>query len=86
MTGYLDWGGGLIWLAGPADEASGFVVRTAAQTAGGHATLMVAPGSLKAALPAFHPQPAERFRLTRRIKEGFDPHGVLNPGRMYREI
>jgi len=21
--------------------------------------------------------------LTRRVKEGFDPRGVLNPGRMY---
>jgi glycolate oxidase FAD binding subunit len=38
---------------------------------------------LKNVVPVFHPQPAERFRLTQRIKEGFDPLGLLNPGRMY---
>jgi len=83
MAGFLDWGGGLIWLAGPADEACGLGIRLAAEKAGGHATLLVAPDALKSAVPVFHPQPAERFRLTQRIKEGFDPLGLLNPGRMY---
>ena len=83
MAGFLDWGGGLVWLAGPADETLGAAVRAAAEAAGGHATLVVAPEALKDVLPVFHPQPAERFRLTQRIKEGFDPLALLNPGRMY---
>lgn len=83
LSGYLDWGGGLIWLAGPAERDSALAIRAAAEDAGGHATLMVAPDALKAEVPVFHPQPDERFRLTRRIKEGFDPRAVLNPGRMY---
>jgi glycolate dehydrogenase FAD-binding subunit len=83
LTGLLDWGGGLVWLSGPADETLARSVRASAETAGGHATLIAAPTGLKNAVPVFHPQPAERFRLTRRIKEGFDPLGVLNPGRMY---
>jgi glycolate oxidase FAD binding subunit len=83
MAGYLDWGGGLVWLAGPADQAMGLAIRAGAEMAGGHATLLVAPDSLKNVVPVFHPQPAERFRLTQRLKEGFDPMGLLNPGRMY---
>ncbi len=83
LSGYLDWGGGLIWLAGPAGHDSALAIRAAADEAGGHATLMIAPDALKAEVPVFHPQPAERFRLTQRIKEGFDPRAVLNPGRMY---
>ena len=86
LEGYLDWGGGLVWLAGPADETLADAVRTAAETSGGHATLVVAPPEMKSVVPVFHPQPAERFRLTRRIKEGFDPLGLLNPGRMYSGI
>jgi glycolate oxidase FAD binding subunit len=86
LDGYLDWGGGLVWLAGPADETLAHGIRTAAQAAGGHATLMVAPPEMKSVVPVFHPQPAERFRLTRRIKEGFDHLGLLNPGRMYSGI
>ncbi|MEM7122440.1 MAG: glycolate oxidase subunit GlcE [Pseudomonadota bacterium] len=83
LSGFLDWGGGLIWLVGAADRDMALAIRSAANEAGGHATLMVAPDALKAEIPVFHPQPAERFRLTRRIKEGFDPRAVLNPGRMY---
>jgi glycolate oxidase FAD binding subunit len=83
LAGFLDWGGGLVWLAGPADEALAQTVRASAGTAGGHATLMKVPAPLKETVPLFHPQPDERFRLTRRIKKGFDPFGVLNPGRMY---
>jgi len=83
MSGFLDWGGGLLWLTGPADAALAQMTRTAAEGAGGHATLVAAPASLKEAVPVFHPQPAARFRLTQRIKDGFDPLGLLNPGRMY---
>jgi len=31
----------------------------------------------------FQPQPEPLAALTRRIKEGFDPRAILNPGRMY---
>ena len=50
---------------------------------GGHATLIRAqPESLRAAVPVFQPQPAPLAALSRRIKESFDPAGILNPGRM----
>jgi glycolate oxidase FAD binding subunit len=34
----------------------------------------------------FHPLPAPLLALHRRLKHSFDPAGILNPGRMYREL
>ncbi|MCZ6886413.1 MAG: hypothetical protein O7E53_08645, partial [Alphaproteobacteria bacterium] len=33
-------------------------------------------------MPVFHPAPDALAALSRRVKENFDPNGVLNPGRM----
>jgi glycolate oxidase FAD binding subunit len=35
---------------------------------------------------AFMPLPAQLARLHRELKDVFDPAGILNPGRMYREL
>jgi len=85
---FFDWGGGLIWLAvSPASDRAGHdIVRTAIAAAGGHATLIRAPESLRAAVPVFEPLPEPVLALTRRIKQGFDPKGILNPGRLYAGI
>ena len=80
--GYLDWGGGLMWCAFPANPGTAAAVRAIAGRRGGHATLVRAPDGLKAAVPVFHPQPRARRAIMRRIREGFDPAGILNPGRM----
>jgi len=32
----------------------------------------------------FEPQDAALAALTKRVKDGFDPQGILNPGRMGR--
>ena len=83
---YFDWGGGLIWLslnseeAGP--DAGAGIVRPAMKSSGGHATLVVAPESVRASVPVFEPLSAGLAQLTARVKSGFDPRGVLNPGRM----
>lgn len=78
-----DWGGGLVWLAlDPADDAPAATVRAAIAASGGHATLMRAPAAVRALVPVFQPQPAPLAALARRVKDGFDPHRVLNPGRM----
>jgi glycolate oxidase FAD binding subunit len=37
---------------------------------------------VRAATAVFQPQPAALAALSRRLKEQFDPAGVLNPGRM----
>jgi glycolate oxidase FAD binding subunit len=84
---FYDWAGGLIWAALPAsDDAGAALVRGATAAFGGHATLIRAPAALRAAVPVFEPQDAGVAALTRRIKESFDPQGVLNPGRMYAGV
>ncbi|HYF86200.1 FAD-binding protein [Azospirillum sp.] len=75
-----DWGGGLVWLAAPPD--SGATIR-GALSAGGHAMLVRAPEAVRAATDVFQPLPEPLMALSRRVKESFDPKGILNPGRMY---
>ena len=83
----LDWAGGLIWLElAPSEDAGEPVVRGALSQTGGHATLIRADASVRAAIPVFQPQPAAHAALTRRLKENFDPAGILNPGRMYAGV
>lgn len=84
---FLDWGGGLIWLAVPdSSDAGQDLIRSAIAESGGHATLIRAPAELRTAVPVFQPQDPGLARLSQRLKEGFDPRGVLNPGRMYAGV
>lgn len=82
-----DWAGGLIWIAMPAqDDAGAAAIRGAVSELGGHATLIRAPAALRAAVAVFEPQEPMLAALTKRVKEGFDPHGILNPGRMWAGV
>jgi glycolate oxidase FAD binding subunit len=83
--GYLDWAGGLVWLdIPPTDDASASLIRSSFTT--GHATLIRAPESMRAAIDVFQPQPPSLAALSARVKAAFDPHGLFNPGRMYRGV
>jgi glycolate oxidase FAD binding subunit len=83
---FFDWGGGLIWLsldpveAGP--DAGAAIVRPVVKSAGGHTTLIAAPEAIRASTPVFEPLSGPLAQLTARVKSGFDPRGILNPGRM----
>ena len=79
---FLDWGGGLVWVAAVEPGDAGASVVRAATDGGGHATLVRGAPGLRAVLPVFEPQPAPLAALSRRVKEGFDPRHILNPGRM----
>jgi glycolate oxidase FAD binding subunit len=82
-----DWAGGLVWAALPAsDDAGASLVRRAVAACGGHATLIRADAAVRAAVPVFEPQEAALAALTKRVKESFDPSGVLNPGRMWAGV
>ncbi|MFL5046067.1 MAG: glycolate oxidase subunit GlcE [Xanthobacteraceae bacterium] len=82
-----DWAGGLVWAALPAsDDAGASLVRRAVAACGGHATLIRAPTAVRAAVAVFEPQEPALAALTKRVKESFDPNGVLNPGRMWAGI
>lgn len=81
---YYDWGGGLIWLAlPPTDDARHGIVRAAMAACGGDATLIRAEPLVRAHVPVFQPRSDALTDLAARVKQGFDPHHVLNPGRMY---
>jgi glycolate oxidase FAD binding subunit len=82
-----DWAGGLIWVAMPfADEPDAKAIRAAVAACGGHATLVRASAAVRAAVEVFDPQDKAVAALTRRVKDSFDPKGVLNPGRMWAGV
>jgi glycolate oxidase FAD binding subunit len=76
----IEWGGGQRWLHGEVDPAR---LRAAAHAAGGHATLFRG-GDRNGQV--FHPLPPTMMTLHRRLKQAFDPAGVLNPGRLYPDL
>jgi glycolate oxidase FAD binding subunit len=81
-----DWGGGLLWARIPktVEEAGHAAVRAALGRSGGHATLVRADAATRKAVPVFHPPPDGIAKLNARIRDGFDPKRILNPGRMGR--
>jgi glycolate oxidase FAD binding subunit len=86
-TWYLDWGGGLVWLAIAREEDGGAaVIREAIRGADGHgtghATLIRGSAALRRAVPVFEPQPPALATLAARVKDSFDPRHILNPGRI----
>jgi glycolate oxidase FAD binding subunit len=84
---FYDWAGGLVWVETlPSVDAGAALVHRAVAASGGHATLIRAPAAIRAAVDVFPPQDAGLAALTRRVKESFDPKGVLNPGRLWAGI
>jgi len=80
---FYDWAGGLIWVAMPhVEEPNAAAIRAAVARTGGHATLVRAPAAVRAVVDVFEPEEAGLAALGRRVKESFDPRGILNPGRM----
>ena len=79
---FYDWQGGLVWLRMEADPEAEAVRRLLGRFGGGHATLVRVDPQWRAALPVFEPQPPALAALSARVKEQFDPKGILNPGRM----
>jgi glycolate oxidase FAD binding subunit len=84
---FYDWAGGLIWVETlPSADAGAPLVHRAVAAAGGHATLIRAPAAIRAAVDVFTVQDGGLAALTRRVKESFDPKGLLNPGRMWAGV
>jgi glycolate oxidase FAD binding subunit len=84
---FFDWAGGLIWVAPPAGPDCGAAaIRHAMAEIGGHATLVRGPAAARATIDVFEPAEGALGALTKRLKESFDPKGVLNPGRMWAGI
>jgi glycolate oxidase FAD binding subunit len=84
---FFDWAGGLIWVAPPAaPDCGAAAIRRAVAEVGGHATLVRGPAAARASIDVFDPAQGALGALTKRVKESFDPKGVLNPGRMWAGV
>ena len=84
---FYDWAGGLIWVAMPfAGEPDAAAIRRSVAAVGGHATLVRAPTAVRAVVDVFAPEESASLALAKRVKESFDPTGILNPGRMWAGV
>lgn len=84
---YYDWSGGLVLLeTQPSSDAGAADVRRAVATHGGYATLIRADRAVREDVEVFQPLAPALDRITRGLKDAFDPARILNPGRMYAGI
>jgi glycolate dehydrogenase FAD-binding subunit len=74
---FYDWAGALVWAGAP----STVDVRALAEANGGHAMLVRAPSGQHKSTPVGHPEAPIVALLTARLKQAFDPVGVLDPHR-----
>lgn len=82
-----DWGGGQIWLAlADVDRAGAEVIRSKIMESGGHATLIRAPAEIRGDVPVMQPLVGAEAHVVQKVKDGFDPYSILNPGRMYAGV
>lgn len=80
---FYDWGGGLVWLlVEESGDAGAAAIRVQTARLGGHAMLVRASAATRAAVEVFEPEPAPLARISAGLRAKFDPHGILNPGRM----
>lgn len=75
-----EWGGALRWLK---TELSQDKIRASTDLLNGHATLFRAT---EVRDEVFQTLPKHLLKLHRNLKQAFDPHGIFNKGRMYREF
>lgn len=75
---FIEWGGGLRWIAG-SPRVDGARLRAFAAAQGGHAAIF--RGGDRSA-DVFQPLPAPLAGLHARLKAAFDPRAILNRGRL----
>ncbi len=78
--GFLDWGGGLVWIAGGPGLHDAVVA--AARAAGGVWMLLRGPDAMRAGIDVVPPEVPALAAITRRVKAAMDPFSILNPGRI----
>jgi glycolate oxidase FAD binding subunit len=80
---FMDWGGGLLWIATKAQaDAGADLLRQATRKLKAHATLIRAPQSIRAHVDVFEPPLPSVRVISEGIKNAFDPDRLFNAGRM----
>ena len=74
----VDWAGGLVWARTSADLDAARL-RSLAEAAGGHATLVDARVEYRSRVSAQHAEAPGVAALAQRVKASFDPAGILDP-------
>jgi glycolate oxidase FAD binding subunit len=82
----MDQGGGLIWFSTDPTPQAAAAARAALENFAGHVHLIRADEPLRERVDVFPPLTSALARLTRGVKQSFDPRGLFNPGRMYADI
>ncbi len=84
----IEWHGGQRWLRVHAsDPSQAQRLRAVAAKAGGHATLFIAAPAMNTwADGRFDSISAPLLHIHQQLKKEFDPHGIFNPGRLYRDL
>jgi glycolate oxidase FAD binding subunit len=77
---FIEWGGGQRWWR---TAASASQIRSTAERAGGHATLVRAADKRPGVFTVLK---AASMNIHKRLKQSFDPAGIFNPGRLYPEL
>ncbi len=85
-AGFLDWGGGLVMLTGPATECLHSTITAAALRAGGVWTVLRAPAAWRSVAQMVPAEVPALAVISRRVKAAFDPAGILNPGRIFAGV
>ncbi|WP_141701139.1 glycolate oxidase subunit GlcE [Methyloceanibacter methanicus] len=81
-----DWSGGLVWIETPAlADAAAVEIRRQLAEFGGHATLIRADSTIRNGTNVFQPLEPPHDALAAKLKHAFDPLGLFNPGRLYRD-
>ncbi|WP_430471926.1 FAD-binding protein [Thalassospira lucentensis] len=78
----MDWAGGLIWLQITGSDAMAHQVRDIAGASDGQAVLVRAPAKMRESIAVFHPENTALARINAKLRQNFDPEGILNPGRL----
>jgi len=77
----LEWGGGQRWVTTPLPAAQ---MREAVAALGGHATVFLCRDEQRQNV--FTPATPALMQIHRQLKKSFDPAGVFNRGRLYRDL
>jgi glycolate oxidase FAD binding subunit len=83
VSGFLDWGGGLVWLSGPAEFPVHAAIEKTVTETGGVWTLMRAPEAFRGSVRVVPDEAPALARIREDVKSAMDPAGIFNPGRIY---